>query len=256
MKLSAIVASAAIVCGPIVRPAPVHAAEVAASPPVGIRVELADTVDDPELVTGWMHEAAVAGMAAADVSPEAIPAGRSLVIEIGGSLLAYEYTVGVRVGAAWHADLVSARCKCNDDLLVARVREAVTSVAPRLVGTTDATTPATPDSPPASVAARPPKLGTEGKAGVALLAVGGGAALGGVAVLALGRRPDGPTAANVERGRGRDFRAVGFAMLGTGLVVAIVGAVLLGRDRGRAKRAKVAVGADARGAGFMLTGRF
>lgn len=256
MKLEAIVACAALVCGPIVRPLPALAAEVAASPPAGIRVELADSVDDPELVTGWMREAAAAGLAAADVSPEAIPPGRSLVIEIGGSLLAYEYTVGVRVGAAWQGDLVSARCKCNDDALVARVREAVTSVAPRLVGTADATTSATTATQPASVADRPSKLGREGRAGVGLLAVGGATALGGVAVVVLGRRPSGPKAANTERGTGRDFRAAGFAMLGAGAAVAIVGAVLLGRDRGRAKRAKVAVDADARGAGLTLTGRF
>jgi len=58
--------------------------------------------------------------------------GRELVIEVEGALLEYAYRVAVRPGAPGQVDAPLVACQCTDQELVARVRGAVASVAPKL----------------------------------------------------------------------------------------------------------------------------
>lgn len=82
-----------------------------------------------------------------------------------------------------------------------------------------------------------------GWSGVGLVVGGAAAAITGAAFLGVGeRRPE------VDMSQIRDFRPSGYALLGTGLAVVVVGAVLIGVDRARAKRGK----ASARRGGDFL----
>lgn len=107
------------------------------------------------------------------------------------------------------------------------------------VGSDEPASPAEADEP----RARGGPLGAMGKAGVALLVVGGVSVNAGVALLI--RSPtyfprDDPNATRITT-----TRPPGWAMLGGGLTSVVVGAVLLGIDRQRA-RAKTARAGEAR----------
>lgn len=105
------------------------------------------------------------------------------------------------------------------------------------------TTPAQPEPPRG--------LGTKGKAGVALLAVGGVGFVVGVGLLVPAPRPD-PN----DPLREINTRPAGGALLGVGVAALITGGVLLALDRKAARRTSVAPTVSRTGAGLMLIGHF
>jgi hypothetical protein len=89
------------------------------------------------------------------------------------------------------------------------------------------------DSPPPQPATPKDRatLAPMGQAGAALIAIGGAAAITGGVFLGLGeRRP------MADMSQIRDFRPTGYAVLGTGVAMVIVGAVLLGVERSKARK--------------------
>lgn len=97
-------------------------------------------------------------------------------------------------------------------------------------------TPASRVEPTTPVDQGPKKvsLGGLGKGDIAGLVVGGVGAIAGGVLVGVGTRDQG---GDLEgSGETTDFRPAGFAVLGVGLGGVVVGAVLLGVDRARARR--------------------
>ncbi len=243
--------------------------EPAPQPPEYASIWLADSFADAEkLVRAWANDATVAGLRKAEIDAEDVADGRVLVVELRGREFKYEITVGVRQGEDWLAKSGPVECKCNPDELVERLTAEVAAVAPELEAKDDSTTgpavaPATnggtgspPDvaPPPSGDDRRPLKAG--GKAGVALISVGGAATIAGIVLLALPPQED--LADDPERTDSTSYRPVGGAVLGVGLAGVIVGAVLLGIDRKRARSRNTALVPTfgPRSAGFVLSTRF
>jgi hypothetical protein len=101
-----------------------------------------------------------------------------------------------------------------------------------------------PIVPPPDNPDRPGPLGNMGWSGVGLLVAGAAAAITGGALVGVGT-----TRPAADMSQIRDFRPTGYALLGTGGAMLVVGAILLGVDRARAKKGK------RRSAG-LLQGRF
>jgi hypothetical protein len=142
---------------------------------------------------------------------------------------------------------------CTEDELVEKVEALAIQVAPKLVVPAPEKDPGPgpgpdpdPDPDPdlgpdpdgrdpgPAVQDDPGRLGGKGKAGVALLVMGGVGAITGVSLVAIKPSPvegDPREATKVE-----STRPVGGAVLGVGAAMVIVGAVLLGIDRKQAKR--------------------
>jgi len=107
-------------------------------------------------------------------------------------------------------------------------------------------------APPVDEPRRVPLLGL-GKAGIGLLATGAVGLGVGIGLAVAGRRLD----RDDERG-GTDFRPAGYATLGVSAALLVTGAVLLGVDRGRARRLRNAAAPlfGPRFAGIVVVGRF
>lgn len=170
---------------------------------------------------------------------------------------------------------------CTEDELVEKVEQLAIQVAPKLVVPEAKTDPGPgpgpngggggdlgPEDGPGPdpiVDEDPGALGGMGKAGVALLVVGGLGAIAGVTLVVLPPKtfPTGhPNAALIQT-----TRPPGWGVLGGGVAALVVGAVLLGLDRKQAKqRAVKAQGGKAQarvspwmgrhGAGLSVVGRF
>lgn len=175
---------------------------------------------------------------------------------------------------------------CTEDELVEKVEALVIQVAPKMVVPKDEPDQGTGDGggdvkdpddgngggsghgndPDPITDEDPGRLRGMGKAGVGLLVVGGIGAITGITLVVLPPTsfPTGdPNAANL-----RTTRPPGFGVLGGGVAVLVVGAVLLGLDRKQAKR-RAAAGLPAKrsqalvhpwlgpeGAGVGVVGRF
>jgi len=260
---------ATLVSAVAVPPRFARASEPVLEPPDYASVWLADSfADDGKLVRAWANDATVAGLRKAEIDAGDVATGRVLVVELRGREFKYEILVGVRQGEEWLAKAEPVECKCNPDELVERLTTEVAAVAPKLeVQGEPATEPVPPPTTngggraPADVGA-PPRgeqrrpLAAGGKAGVALLAVGGAATIAGVVLLALPPQQD--LADDPERTDETSYRPVGGAVLGVGLAAVITGAVLLGIDRKRARSRSAALLPmfGPRSAGFVLSTRF
>jgi hypothetical protein len=117
-----------------------------------------------------------------------------------------------------------------------------------------------PDTGGTPAAEESPKLRGMGKAGVALLVVGGLGAIAGVTMVAI--EPKEFPAAHPRADQLQTTRPPGYAALGVGGAALIVGAVLLGLDRKQAKQraskaeALVHPWVGPRGVGVGVVGRF
>ncbi|MEM9463365.1 MAG: hypothetical protein AAGF11_54995 [Myxococcota bacterium] len=129
-----------------------------------------------------------------------------------------------------------------------------------------------PDPEPASAPVEeeePGKLCRMGKAGVALMALGGLTAVGGTVLVA--REPTGFPVGHPNADKLETTRPAGGGVLGGGLALVVVGAVLLGVDRKRAKQRKASAARSStspkveaavhpwlggHGGGLGVTGRF
>ncbi len=169
---------------------------------------------------------------------------------------------------------------CTEDELVEKVEALVIQVAPKLVVPTREKDPEVAKDPepkpkkdPVADGSTDPivdeendGLGGKGKAGVALLVVGGLGAIGGVVLVA--RKPKYFPVGDPQASMIQTTRPPGWALLGGGVAAVVVGAVLLGIDRKQAKQREAArskpkkaeaklhpwLGAD--GAGLGVYGRF
>jgi hypothetical protein len=108
---------------------------------------------------------------------------------------------------------------------------------------------------------KPNALGVKGKAGVALLVVGGLGVIAGITMVAI--KPTYFDQGDPEAFKYRTTDPPGYAALGVGAAGLIVGAVLLGLDRKQAKRkgagkaeARVHTWGGPQGAGIGVVGRF
>lgn len=241
-----------VVAAAMVMPMRVRAAEPTRSEaPAGVRVQIAESAGDLEVMRKWMHDAAAGGMGDAGVRASEIAAGRELVIEVEGALLEYAYRVAVQPGAPGQVDAPLVTCQCTDQELVARVRGAVASVAPKLRADVEVAPPV-----PANVEETPPAgLGAGGKAGAALVGVGAAASIAGIVLIALPPRYDADPGA-LEQEVGKTFRVPGGVTLGIGVGLVVTGAVLLHRDRARAKRVAITPWGGQRSAGAVASFRF
>jgi hypothetical protein len=97
-------------------------------------------------------------------------------------------------------------------------------------------------------------LGTLGRAGIGVAAVGAATLVSGVIVYSLGSRFDPPTG-RLEEVDGKDFRPPGVGLMVTGGAVFVAGAVLFIVDRARPRKPTSALLLPSPG-GLVLTGRF
>lgn len=97
-------------------------------------------------------------------------------------------------------------------------------------------------------------LGTIGRAGIGVAAVGVAALIGGGVVFVQGRKPDEPPGRAQAR-TGRDFEPPGIVSMVAGGAAVLTGAVLLIVDRRRVRRAAQVVVLPSSG-GVVVTGRF
>lgn len=185
-----------------------------------------------------------------------------LGIGVGGEAYAYRVAMSVMrdgqlVGAANEPWI----CECTHDELLTRISQAVVDLVPTLQGDAEPIAPPTSEEgspPPPRVveadAARADRrsLRVGGKVGVGLLAGGLAVVVGGIALAAAGDRRHREARSLEREVEGRNLAPAGFATLGIGAVATVVGAVLLGRDRRRARKLSFAP----RPYGFSLATRF
>lgn len=110
--------------------------------------------------------------------------------------------------------------------------------------------PIEPPPPPPQLDRQPPPrqgLGPMGKGGIGLLVSGAALAITGGALVGVGK-----TRPAADMSQIRDFRPTGYTLLGTGGVMLVVGAILLGVDRAKTKKPKQ----NARLDPISLGGRF
>ncbi|MEM9463362.1 MAG: hypothetical protein AAGF11_54980 [Myxococcota bacterium] len=209
--------------------------------------------DAGPVLAGRMTRVSEGAFRAESVSPTDAPAGPELRVTLeyrddGGYAARYEI---VYDGDVIEDGSGSFECQlCTEDELVEKVEALARQVAPKMM------VPQEPEEP-ANVAVAPDdggeldtggpedpvgdedpgKLRGMGKAGVGLLAIGGLTAIGGVVMVALQpiEFPAGDPNANMIR----TTRPPGWGVLGGGAALVVVGAVLLGIDRKRAKQRRV-----------------
>lgn len=164
----------------------------------------------------------------------------------------------------------SFECECaNSELaaaVTARLPAALQQLGEREVAEAAPTVepePTEPTAPGEHVVARTEEsgdnaprrpLGTFGRAGISVAAVGAAALIGGGVVFAQGRKTDEPAGRAQER-TGRDFEPPGVVSMVAGGAAVVTGTVLLIVDRRRARRASQLVVLPSSG-GFVVTGRF
>lgn len=170
--------------------------------------------------------------------------------------------------------IVELECACDGPTLLEQVVRRIESLLPEFVvddvesppeptGAPDpSATPAGDLEPPApriSSDVRPRKLTPLGWAGVGLVTSGGAAVVTGIALVAVGQRPDREQPSEL-----RDYRAPGWAVLGLGAATAVVGGVLIGVDaargnrprQGQARRVVPTLAPVRRGVAISLVGRW
>ncbi len=227
--------------------APSSAASGGTSSARPARVTIAKSAGDLDVMRKWMLGAASGGMADAKVDASEVAADRELVIEIEGSLLDYQYFVGVRTPDGWAGQPHRAACTCKDDDLIKSVRGAVGQLAPNLRAPKV-------ESAPAAKRDRPQRLGRGGIAGVALISVGAAAAIAGIVMLALPARWSIDEEMPAQE-QGKTLRLPGGILAGVGVGLVAGGAVLVHRDRSK-RRVAVTPTAGGRGFGVAAVVRF
>jgi hypothetical protein len=232
----------------------------AASPPLRRchpELRIAETIDDRARVRASVRDEVCSTLRAHGVRLPKAPDDASLVVEVGGVGSQWQLWVrierdGVPVGAG-----ESRACRCDVQTMLVELSSATVAVVPLLRADDDATTTPNdgamrPSPPPPANAITPAPLGTQGKVGIGLLAAGTAGTFIGIGLVASGSRVNG----RIER-EGRDLRPAGYALLGASLATGIVGAVLLGLDRRRARRLRgIAPVLGPRALGLELHGRF
>jgi hypothetical protein len=181
---------------------------------------------------------------------------KRVLIRVSGT--DYDWSVAVSVEKAGEVlrALDPAKCECTKEELIDRAMQGVVDLLPVLRGEDDAGTPPPPST---NGGDRPTKgerkrLGAPGKAGVALIVLGAAGAIAGAVLLGLGRRDED---ANPQMRDEVSYTAPGGAVLGVGLAVLVVGAILVGVDRSRArKRAALLPIVTPRWAGIGLRMKF
>jgi hypothetical protein len=183
----------------------------------------------------------------------------------------FQYAIRVSLKAERREQLlqapITATCRgCTESALVEAAVQAVEAeiVAARAPVTAEPAVKAiTPSIPSERRGAR--RLEGIGIAGITILSVGSAGLVGGIVLAAVGERQlDDPQDVEGMQVAGRDviprrqdLRPLGFALLGTSFVLVATGAVLLGVDRARARRAvDVALVANPQSAALSLSGRF
>ncbi len=185
-----------------------------------VRVEVAESAGDVDMMRTWMLDAASQGMADAKVAVDEVLPGRELVVQIEGVVFDYQYLVGVRGPEGWIGTAQSMACSCKDDDLVARVRAAAADASPRLKGD-----PSVPVGP-GEVGPKRRGLGPKGIAGAVLLGAGVAGIVGGAVLLT--RPEDRSTKSDdLQRYEGTTTKPAGIAVLVLGGAAVVTGAVLL-----------------------------
>lgn len=251
-----------------------------------IRVTVAPGIDDASLIPTWIDDRN------ATVARELALPGHEQWVDVSIAGATYDYRVTVtlmRDGAPLGAPLEPAPCACNTDELLTLVGEQLAIAAERAKSTPvkrqearAETTPRVepePEPEPESESAptrRPdPRFTGLGKAGLALVAVGGAGALAGAVMVGVNRGEPLPHGYSYLE---RDWRnPTGYVFLGVGGAVLVGGVVTLTldvtrcqrnpnapgcsqlpepRDGRRARTVRGAPWAAAHGAGLSLWGRF
>ena len=223
-----------------------------------VDVWIADTIEDRELVSSWVHEEL--SKALTEVDLDALPVGRKLVVEISG--VNYEWVMSVAAtqdGKRMPGSPDASACNCSDEKMLAELASVTRTVIPLLQQELASGGSRTPPIPPRVDPEQPTQpdrtrrpLAGMGKAGIGLL-VTGAAGLGvGIGLVAAGTA--------VDDGNDRqaiDRRPPGYAVIGTSAALAITGAILLGLDRRRARRVQAIVPTwERQFVGISLSGRF
>lgn len=233
------------------------------------------------VVAGRAMRAATGGLEAQAVTITDAPAGPELRVRLaerqaGGYRVEYEI---VYDGKTIQNGTGGFDCQlCTEDELIEKVEALAIQVAPKLVVPQEEADPdpgpgpdpdvkdpddgRDPDSDDPIVDGDPSRLGTKGKAGVALLVVGGLGAITGTVLVVLPPLEEFPTG-HENAAYVKSARPPGWGVLSVGVAAVVVGAVLLGLDRKQAKR-RAAGKAEARvhpwlgpdGAGVGVVGRF
>lgn len=166
-----------------------------------------------------------------------------VIKEITGDDPAWEHTVTLTRGESATKDGVTQTCPlCTETELIEAIEGRLATLAADLEA--DATEPATdPTTAPTDPDPTEPKpivttddtssgkLGTKGKAGIALVALGAAGVVAGLVLIVL---PDRPKTGDLTR---EVFtQPPGYGVLAGGAVSLVVGAVLLGIDRKQAKK--------------------
>lgn len=240
-----------------------QAATPADSAPV--RVEIADDMESPDAVRGWVMRAATTGLAQADVTGDT-PTQRELLIRVSGEVLDYSIAIGVVPRGSATGELRTVPCKCSDQQLIERVtaeakaravelREPLDATPPPLAPQTPA--PTTEPSPPAADTTADRRVGALGGAGIGLALAGvAGVVAGGVL---LGKGVERRVSADApERGTGIDNRKPGIAITAVGAAILLSGIAMIVVDQKRLKRRRTrAVGVtDGTSFGVVVTGKF
>ncbi len=246
-----------------------------ARPRVDIEVDVVSTMPQRDSVTKWTRDGAAAALRKGDVQQTNANATHRVEVEVGGTTFSYTLRVTVLEGShVVHQAKAPVSCECTDDEFVAAVEREVAAVLPSIEqkssvpaatagaeprSTTSAGPgPAPVDDAPPDAAAGKGRAHSEKIAGATLVAVGLAGLGGGIALLALGKRP-GEIAANPISRHVRDYRPPGGALLGVAVLAAAAGVALLvvsSRRTKRENRAAMVPILDRGGAGLSLVGRF
>lgn len=241
-----------------------------------IRVTVAPGIDDASLIPAWIDDRNPT------VARELELPGHEQWVDVSIAGTTYDYRVTVtlmRDGAPLGAAQEPPPCACNSDELLALVGDQLAIAAERAKSTPaeqreDAVETGPREEPEPKPNLRPDPLFTGvGKAGLALVGVGGAGAITGAVMIGVNLR-------TLPNGYGyfeRDWRAPGVVFLGVGGAVLLGGVVTVALDVTRCKRNPRAPGcnqpaephdgrrartfrgapwASTQGAGVSLWGRF
>jgi hypothetical protein len=251
-----IVISLAITTSGLV-PSTVAAAEPTAGVPAlpayaDVRVD--PGMDDVEYTRSWGAIGIGRGLAMAPIDA-ALLGARRLTVDLAGAFGGYRIVVGLAEGGEWTGDVQDRKCACDDEELINAIAEMVATLAKGLRDTArGAENRPVTDAPPRSSDDRRAPLTEVGKAGIGVT-VGGLAVAGlGVGFLIRGRQLNAD--ATDEARVGRNFTLPGALALVGGVVLLGVGLALVGIDRAKARRTRVAAWWTPGRGGVALTGRF